>query len=147
MIDTLIAAVDGSSHSDRALAFAADLARRYEARLIVLSVYRHHSSLESTHSLVRPRERIEAPDATLGRLAREVADGAAARAREAGVATVEAMVRRGPPARTIVKVAEECRAGAVVMGSRGLGDIEGMLLGSVSHKVSSLAPCTCITVK
>ena len=33
------------------------------------------------------------------------------------------------------------------MGSRGLGDIGGLLLSSVSHKVSSLSGCTCIMVK
>ena len=35
----------------------------------------------------------------------------------------------------------------VVVGSRGLSEIRGLLLGSVSHKVCQLAPCTCVTVK
>jgi nucleotide-binding universal stress UspA family protein len=60
---------------------------------------------------------------------------------------VEGLVRRGPLARTIVQVAKDRGADAIAMGSRGLGDVEGFLLGSVSHKVSSLAECTCITVK
>ena len=35
----------------------------------------------------------------------------------------------------------------VFLGSRGLGDAKGLLLGSVSHKVMHLAPCTCVAVK
>jgi nucleotide-binding universal stress UspA family protein len=33
------------------------------------------------------------------------------------------------------------------MGSRGLSDFESALLGSISHKVATLADCTVIIVK
>jgi nucleotide-binding universal stress UspA family protein len=147
MFKTILVATDGSEHATKALDIACDLAQKYGARLLVLSAYRHHSSLESTHSLVHGSSEVEPPDATLGRLAREIVDQAVARAREKGAAQVEGLVRRGPLARTIVGVAKDRGADAIVMGSRGLGDVEGFFLGSVSHKVSSLAECTCITVK
>ena len=35
----------------------------------------------------------------------------------------------------------------IVMGRRGLSDLQGLLMGSVSHKVSHLADCACLTVK
>ena len=35
----------------------------------------------------------------------------------------------------------------IVMGRRGLGDLGGLLMGSVSHKVCHLADCACLTVK
>ena len=53
----------------------------------------------------------------------------------------------GRPADTIVAAAERDKADMIVMGSRGFSDLKGLLLGSVSHKVSHLAPCTCVTVK
>ena len=147
MYKTLLAAVDGSTHASKALDQAIALALGTGARLVILTVYRHYSPLETTHSLVKGREEVEAPDVALGRLGREIVDAAVARAREAGVGEVEGLVRRGPPARTIIEVARQLSADAVVLGGRGSGDVEGFLLGSVSHKVASLAPCTCITVR
>ena len=147
MFKTILVPTDGSEHAAKALDIACDMAQRWGSKLLVLSVYRHHSMPSSTHSLVGGAIEVEPPDATLGRLAREIMEAAVSRARERGVAQVEGLVRRGPPARTIVQVAKERGADAIAMGSRGLGDAEGFFLGSVSHKVSSLAECTCITVK
>ena len=53
----------------------------------------------------------------------------------------------GNPADEIVEFAKQKQIDLIVMGSRGLSDIKGLFLGSVSHKVSHLAECTCITVK
>lgn len=147
MFRTLLAAVDGSDHARKALDKAAELTRTNGGKLIVLSVFRHHSPLETSHSLVKGREEVEPPDVTLARLAREIVDEGVARARAAGVEDVEGHVRRGPPARTIIEVAKERAVDAIVLGGRGSGDLEGFLLGSVSHKVCSLAPCTCIAVR
>ena len=35
----------------------------------------------------------------------------------------------------------------IFLGSRGLDDMVGLMMGSVSHKVMHLAPCTCVAVK
>ena len=147
MLNTILVAVDGSKHSMRALEFATELAKKFDAALSVVSIYRHYSALESTHSLVKSRNEIVPPDIVLSQLAQDYVDEAVERARELGAAKVEGIVKRGQPSRTIVETAKEREADAIVMGSRGLGDIGAMLLGSVSHKVSSLAECTCITVK
>ena len=57
------------------------------------------------------------------------------------------VVKQGDPAKCILAAIDEESADFVVMGSRGLSDLKGLLMGSVSHKVSHLAPCTCVTVK
>lgn len=147
MLNSILVAMDGSAQATKALDLAADLARRYGADLTVLSVYRHHSPLESSLSLVRAREAMPIPDAALSELAREIVDAAVERAAGQGVKVGKGLVKRGPIARTIIQTGKQLGADAIVLGSRGLGDLEGHLLGSVSHKVASLAECTCITVR
>jgi nucleotide-binding universal stress UspA family protein len=53
----------------------------------------------------------------------------------------------GHPAREIVEFAEKTGVDLIVMGTRGRGEIQGMILGSVSHRVSTCAKCSCLLVR
>ena len=53
----------------------------------------------------------------------------------------------GDPASRILETAAAEQADMIVMGSRGLGGLKGLLVGSVSNKVNHLAKCTCVCVK
>ncbi len=55
-------------------------------------------------------------------------------------------LRIGPPAEVIVSTAEAQTADLIVMGARGLGPIKERLLGSVSHRILTLAPCATLIV-
>ncbi len=55
-------------------------------------------------------------------------------------------IRIGSPAKTILSMAEEQKADLIVMGARGLGPIKERLLGSVSHRILTLAPCATLIV-
>jgi nucleotide-binding universal stress UspA family protein len=52
----------------------------------------------------------------------------------------------GSPAEVIVSMAEEQKADLIVMGARGLGPVKERLLGSVSHRILTLAPCATLIV-
>lgn len=146
IIKNILVPVDGSEQAQRAVDMAVDLAARYEGTITILCVYRHHSLLEASLSMVRPGD-LEMPDKALEGFAKETATAGKERALAAGAKTVSAFVKRGPPARTIVNFAKEHDIDTIVMGARGTGDVENFLLGSVSHKVSGLSPVTCILVK
>ncbi len=60
---------------------------------------------------------------------------------------IETAVVKGPPAGTIVRQAKKRRADLLVVGSRGLSDLQGFLLGSISRKVTAQAPCPVLVVK
>ena len=68
-------------------------------------------------------------------------------AADAGVAKVRGLVEDGDPAHRIVETAGRENVELIVMGRRGLGDLKGLLLGSVSHKVAQAATCACLTVE
>ena len=56
------------------------------------------------------------------------------------------LLEAGPPAEVIVTAAEQRHVDLIVMGARGLGPVKERLLGSVSHRVLSLAPCAKLIV-
>lgn len=55
-------------------------------------------------------------------------------------------VLEGPAAEAILKVADTRQNDLIVMGSRGLGTLSGILLGSQSMKVLHHAPCPVLVV-
>jgi nucleotide-binding universal stress UspA family protein len=79
-------------------------------------------------------------------LGERLVEDAESRAEEQGIAA-RTVVRAGDPASVILEAAKAEQADLIAMGRRGLGDLAGLLLGSVSHKVAHLAECACLTVK
>jgi nucleotide-binding universal stress UspA family protein len=74
-------------------------------------------------------------------------DRAVAVASKAGVKKISSVIIEGDPAEAILDLAAKNKADMIIMGSRGLSDFKGLLLGSISHKVSAQAECSCVTVK
>ncbi len=145
MFKRILVAVDGSPGAKMALILAAGLQKTCGGELLILTVFRHHSLLESSMSMVRPEEPENLDDA-MRDYASQVGEEAKKAAAEAGASKIRGFVKAGHPARTIVNFAQEREVDLIVVGSRGLGDVESFLLGSVSHKVTSLAACPVMVV-
>ncbi|MEY8840832.1 universal stress protein [Cribrihabitans sp. XS_ASV171] len=147
MFKKILLAYDGSKGADGALEKAASLSKLTGAELVVLTVYRHHSILEASLSMVRGVEDSAGNlDDAMRAVSREAAETAKKRAIELGVPSVHAFIKGGPSARTIVSFANNHSCDLIVVGSRGLGASEGYMLGSVSHKVTSITSIPVLVV-
>jgi nucleotide-binding universal stress UspA family protein len=141
---------DGSDQAKKALEYAAELAASCKAKLLLLYVQPRHG-----HEWVPPEmaeferlENIRMTEVELLHAAAEfVVDEAKHAAHAKGAKDVETLIVEGDPAQEIVLTAKARKADAIVIGSRGLNYLEGILLGSVSHKVVQAAECTCILVR
>ena len=140
MFRKIMVPFDGSTNAETALQKAVELAALTGGEILILTVYRHHSMLEASFSMVRPSDPGNMDDAMRSH-AREVADHAKRIAQEAGASQVRAFIKAGQPARTIIAWSKEKEVDLIVLSSRGMGSVEGYLLGSVSHKVTALAEC------
>lgn len=173
MLNTILVPTDGSPHADKAVAMAADLGAKYGAKIVLLHVLlRGHmpegllraAQVENIgakrnlpDNLVNmPQEimaRVEGkkgsqmPLETLQYIGKRLLAGAEQTCRDKGVETVELAIEEGNPTEIILDYAKRTKADVVVMGSRGLSGLKGLLLGSVSSQVNHHAPCTCIIVK
>lgn len=90
---------------------------------------------------------VPVPDDLLEAVGKSVLAAAHERAGGHGVETELLTLEDGEPAGRILAAAGREDVDAVVMGSRGLSEIEAMTFGSVSHAVFEKAACTCISVK
>lgn len=145
MAQRILVAVDGSEASDKALEYAIQLAKQEQADLTVLAVVEP----EHPQSHMFPTEYTSKPynDAEKNRLEQVLKEGAKKANNEAPDVPLEMKLLFGRPGEEIVK---ECTEGAyklVVVGSRGIGGIKGIILGSVSKSVADMAPCPVLIVK
>jgi nucleotide-binding universal stress UspA family protein len=151
MSKKFLVAIDGSDHGWKALNLATDLAAVSDAELIILHVVPYGPLPEGLQQYSKiegvPIEDLKAQFHYSRAIGDNITSEAEARARKNGLTRVTTKVAEGNPASEIVALAESEGADMVFLGSRGLGDVGGLLMGSVSHKVMHLAPCTCVAVK
>ncbi|MGM0767930.1 MAG: universal stress protein [Pseudomonadota bacterium] len=147
MFKRILVAVDGSKTSLKALDKAIDLQKLMpDAEIFILCVYKHHSLFEASLSIGRPVE-LDIPDKVLSDYAKTVVNHAKELAKEHGATKVRGFVKGGRPSKVIIKFAQDKEADLIVVGTRGThSDKDGMLLGSVSHRVASHAKCPVLVV-
>lgn len=176
MFNTIVVATDNSDHARKAVRMAGDLAEKYAARLIITHVVdprqnspelRHMAEVEH---LIKSDPGNKGLTSTLGLPGDWAARMSSLRDSAADNLTmltvigehllkaarqdvpkqhtkVETRLEQGDPVECILDIVRNEQADLVVLGTRGFGELKGLLMGSVSHKISQLAPCACLTVK
>ena len=139
MFNTIILGVDGSEAGWRALKYARNMAEKYDAKLIMVHAYPRTSDLhdcDGYDNLLFERKNngqkiIETGRKLIG----------------ASTIAVEEDLLEGPAADAILSVVQVRHADLVVIGSRGMGAIKGMIFGSVATKVTHHADCPVMIVR
>lgn len=138
---TILVAVDGSAHAERALKTAAQLAAGLDATLLLVSVD-EPGPLKGEVAAFAHSENIDRRDVVNALL-----DMARSQAMEAGARKIETESETGEPAEGILKSADRHKADMIVLGARGLSDLQGLIMGSVSHKILNLTRSPCLIVR
>ena len=147
MIKSILVPVDSSEHSSKALTLAVDIAEKYDANVSVLfiSSYKideelrdfttHEYNLKDDSAVTAVSEQMG--KSTINRMINKLKTNV----------VIRAAVLFGNPAARIVEYSMNNNFDMVVMGIRGLSDIKGMMMGSVSRKVSRQVKCTFVSIK
>ena len=137
----IMVATDGSEGADRAVDLAAELAKAFGGELLIVTVGGNLSGEE-----MRQLERAEGNiGEALDMLADQILTAAKTRAERLGI-SIRLRSAWGDPAQSIIETAARESSDTLVVGRRGRGRLAGLLLGSVSQKIASLAPCTVVIV-
>jgi len=138
-VKTILVAVDGSEHSEKAVRYACAMGPPLEADVILLHVVPMLVSATPYHDTVSDQ-----PFMALQKVGEDIL----AKAKEiAGNCPVTDMIDHGDPAQRIMEIAEEKNVDLIVMGSRGVSGIKRLFVGSISDKVSNQAPCPVMIVR
>jgi nucleotide-binding universal stress UspA family protein len=172
MFKKILASTDGSENAKRANETAAKLAASCGAKLVIVHVAPAFLSMDQVESspmmgdlpkAVRDEMKqmhdtvagleftafgpVPAPQSAIDHFGNAILHQSAAAARANGCSEVSEVLVYGNSAERIIEEAGHEKADLIVIGSRGLSDIGGLLLGSVSHKVIQHAACPCLIVK
>ena len=148
MIKKILVPIDGSKSADKALDFALDIAKKYSAKITIITVFDEPSpSLLAQGSVFIPNttenylEKAKYFNEKILIEAQKKATNVNPKLK------ASTNLLTGRPADTIVEKAKKENFDLIVMGSRGLGGIKELLLGSVSDRVADRASCPVLIVK
>ena len=146
MINKILVPVDGSSQSNKALELACNLADKYHATLHLQHTVQT-AALDGDRFVDAADMSLERNDEDILKTGKNVMRAAKRIVDQHHCPTMVTEIALGSPTENILRRSKEGDIDMIVMGSRGLGDRDGLLLGSVSQQVSHFAECSCVTVR
>jgi len=147
MIKKILVATDASAASNRAVSEAAYLASKHEAELLILHVIRdmqlpaQMKTVPELEAFANTREDI------LRQVAENILLEARDKAKSEGAKKVQTAIGSGDPATSVIGFAKRRSIDTIVIGTRGLGKVKGLFMGSVSRKIVNNAEANCFIVR
>jgi nucleotide-binding universal stress UspA family protein len=136
MAQRIVVGVDGSEGALAALRWTAEEAAQWDADVVAVQAWEFTPLIVATEAPIDLAELRRETDELLDAQVRKCFGDREGR--------VERRVVEDLPARAVLDAAAD--ADLIVVGSRGRGGLKGLLLGSVSQKVVSHAPCPVVVV-
>lgn len=174
MLKKVVIALDGSQNSERAFGFACDLGAKFKSEIHLVHVVTEREvpddikRMAEIERLIPSQLKTEEEESGTSRrfgsvlktvdkggdtyrILEKLGENLLASSKEdaegKGVGSVTTALLRGDPATELIKYLKSNGVDAVISGSRGLGKLRGLLVGSVSSKLAQYAPCSSIVVK
>jgi len=122
--DVILVGIDGSTDATIAAAWALTIARRTNSAVKAAAVWTE-----------RPRPSVPGIDDRVSEIHTRTVDVAQRSLLDAGLDGVEVIAMRGPVAEALLDTADALGASMLVVGTRGLGPLSGLLLGSISRRL------------
>jgi len=135
----IVLPVDGSDQATRAVEYAVGLAGMTGARILLVHCHRPFPAILGEPYFQKAVSRILMNSNELLDPYRQMLTSSKA--------NFEDRVLEGPPGHAICEVAAIEKCDMIVMGSRGRSNLEGLLLGSVAHRVLHAAPCPVLIIR
>ena len=139
---TIVVPVDGSENGKRALQHAISVSERNEAQLIIVHVANIVSAISN----------FDQTPISGGYVSEQIAEDMEETGNDIvkdvpADLKVKSVFEVGSPGPAVLAVAKKYNADLIVMGSRGLGPLKGLFMGSVSSYVTSHSTCPVLVVK
>lgn len=137
MVHKILCAVDGTSHSDKAVQFAAELANKLGSKLTIATVNVMIGGARTGAMYIKDDKDVQ-----------EVLDAAAKKAAAAGAKNVDtAYLRSREAAAGVVAYAEQEDCDIIVTGTGDKHGLSRLVLGSVAADIAGRAHCTVIVAR
>ncbi len=147
MIKKILVATDASDASNRAVSEATYLASTHEAELLILHVIRDMQLPSQMKKVPELEAFANTREDILRQVAEDILLEAAQKAKAGGAKKVRTAIGSGDPASSVIGFAKRRSIDTIVVGTRGLGKVKGLFMGSVSRKIVNNAEVNCLIVR
>jgi nucleotide-binding universal stress UspA family protein len=139
MLSTIAVGTDGSATAAKAVEAAAEIAKRFDAKLVLLSASQNARQAVSLGGQSEELQWATNPDARMREMLQRTEQDLADQRIDC-----TSLIEEGEPADVLIRLAEQCKADLLVIGNRGM---HRRVLGSVPNSVTHKAPCSVYVVK